>query len=938
MSDIRFGPFVISHDAERLYRDGRQVRLGDRPRRLLRLLVERAGDVVTKRELFERVWGDAQVAESNLTVQITALRQALGEAGTDPRYIVNVPGRGYRFAATAETVSPAITVAPAAVHKHNLPSRLSPVIGREEDLARIATRLDAGPFMSLTGPAGVGKTTTAILVARNCLSRYPDGVWFVDLAPLSDPEFVPSAFAAALRVELPPGDQIKALASALGARRALVVLDNCEHLIDAVAALVAALVQACPTIKILATSREPLNITGEIVYRLPPLAAPPTTLDGDTDAILTYPAVRLLADRATASASNFELTPENAGLAAVICRRLDGVPLAIEFAAGLVETFGLAEIAGRLDEHLRLLQGDRRGGAARHRTLNAALEWSFQLLDDAEQTVLRRLSIFAGGFTLEAAEAVIPDPQTRFDLGEVLASLTLKSLLNTDTGGGALRFRVLETTRAFGLLRLEAAGERTVVAMRHARFFRDFLAEKRTTIERDPIGADAVEIDNIRTALRFSLGQDGDLDLALGLASGALPLWLGLSLLSECHARLKEVMPRLSPDQRASVEGWDVAVALRTAEMFTQGTARSSRASWARAPEGAGSGANSATSTADLLTNWTWNIRQPNYAEMSRLAGRHAAYARSSGLEHDRIMSAWVMGLSAHHLGDLEMARERLTEFLRIETIEDRRVFVSHTGFDRTPGAQAMLGATLCQMGLIEQGLIELQAGERIGREAQKAMPVCEALMYVCAGKLIAREDPADIERLLAELMSLSKSHGLDSHFGVGVGLLGVCRARAGDAVTAEELLAQAVTVLTASHYGPFLPWFTGVYALALARQGRALEGLAAVERFSEQDENGDSWCTPELRRAEAVCLAIVGRRDLAVQVFERAVCLARSQSSLAWEVALESHRERLMGPQAAAASLEDLLDRLSARGPSRLLEQLRGAALDHARDPLDVS
>ncbi|UAL10202.1 ATP-binding protein [Caulobacter segnis] len=932
MSDLAFGPFVISTDGETLYRDGRVVRLGARPRRILRMLAEHAGSTVAKRDILQAVWPDTDVVESNLTVHITALRQALGDASADPRYIVNVPGRGYRL--IAEVVASALSLpAPAEVAwaRHNLPARLTRVVGRTEDLARIATRLETGRFLTITGPAGVGKTTAALSVAQSNLPRFADGVWFVDLAPLSDGEHVASAIAAGLRLELPPGEPVSALITALSGRRVLVVIDNCEHLIDTVAAVVAAVALACPTVKILATSREPLNVPGETVYRLPPLSTPPTTSDNDLDAVLSYPAVQLLADRAAASSSNFEITLENAGLAAAICRRLDGVPLAIEFAAALVETFGLAQIAERLDEHLKLLRADRRGGAARHRTLDAALEWSFQLLGDDERAVLRRLAIFAGGFTLEAANAVLPDAGHPLDVGEVLASLTLKSLIHADVSEGELRFRVLETTRAFGLLRLETAGERGMLADRHARYFRDFLQQARADIGGVPIAAHGIEIDNVRTALRHALSPAGDLDVALGLASGALPLWLGLSLLTECHARLAEIMPRLSAAQRASVEGWDVAVAMRTAEMFTKGATRSVKAAWSRAPDAAGAVLNSATSTADLLTNWTWNLRLPNYAEMSRLAGAHAAHAQSSGLEHDRIMSAWVMGLSAHHLGELEMARERLTTFLALETVEDRRVFVSHTGFDRTPGARAMLGATLCQMGRVGEGFAEAAAAEAMARQTQKALPMAEGLMWVCGARLIGRADSRTVDPILREILAVSRTHTLDSHYGVAAGLLGVSHSRLGAMAEGEALLSEALAVLTESHYGPFVPWFTGALALSMVQQGRSADALATIERFRDADINGETWCSAEFLRCEALVLRKVGRMVDAEAVLESAIELAQRQGSLAWLSGLAIAKARDPGDETLNA-LVRTLRKLDGGGLLDLLS-LEQRALDLARD-----
>jgi len=895
--DLAFGPFALIRRGEALYRDGQQVKLGSRARQILSMLAQNAGRLVTKDELMARVWPDTVVVDANLTVHIAALRQALGESRDGPLYIVNIAGRGYRFVAPVHPLSSLAALPAESQSNNNLPARLIAPIGCEIPLAELDARLAASRLVTIAGPAGVGKTTLALLAAEGRLGRHAGGIWFIDLAPLTEDAHVASTVAQTLHIELGADTPLDDLTRHLSDRGLLLILDNCEHVIEAAADLVAAIGAACPTVSILATSREPLNVAGEAVFQLHPLAVPPPTMMVGAREALAFPAVQLLAARAADSSSDFELDDQNALGAALICRRLDGLPLAIEFAAALVGTYGLNGIANRLDEHLRLLDLDRRGGALRHRTLEAALDWSYQLLDADEQRALRRLAIFSGGFTMEAAERVIPAPGEAIEVGALLASLVRKSLVGTDIAGPDLRFRVLETTRAFALARLEAAGEKVDIAGRHARYFRDYLQAQHLTFEQRDVANDAAEIDNIRAALRHALGPEGDTDVALGLAAGALPIWFGLSLLTECHQRVREVQARLSPDQHATTEGWNLAVATRTAEMFTHGTRKDRYLAWQRAPDAAGGETNAVPSVADMLTNWTWNLRLPNYGEMMRLATAHAGYARANDTEHDRIMSAWVLGLSAHHLGDLVAARGHLRRFLALETVEDRRVFLGHTGFDRRPGAQAMLAATLCQLGETAAGLAMAEAAEAESRATGKALPMCEGMMWVCAAMLIGQAAVEAVEMRLEELVEVAEARALDSHVGVALGLRGLCRARQGDYAAAEDMSRRALALISASHYGPFTPWFVGARAHALAQLGNVAEALEAIERFRAADINGDSWCSAELMRHEALVRHAAGTppADI-VACFDAAADLAGRQSARAFAVESEISRAASIG------------------------------------------
>ena len=447
---IAFGPFRLLPRQRLILEHDRPIRLGSRALDILIALIERRGELISKRELMAAVWPDTTVVEANLTVHVTALRRALGDGEGANRYIHNSPGRGYRFVAPVEYMEepnfyPARATPTAC--RHNLPARLSPLIGRGEAIAGLVDQLTRQRLITIVGPGGVGKTAVALDVAEAVVPAYEHGVWLVDLATIANPLQVPAAVAAALNCHTPRDAPLCALSHALRDSQMLILLDNCEHVIEAVAALVSMVLKGSRGVQILATSREPLRIEGERIVRLPPLVCPeaPTML-GAAEA-LSYSAVQLLVERSAAAMNGFALADSDAAAAGEICRRLDGLPLAIELAALRVETLGVRGVAACLDERLRLLAGGRRAATPRHHDINTALDWSLRLLSRDELAVLRRLASFDGSFTLDAACAEACDP--KHDFAPVIADLVTKSLVSVElSDGDESRFRLLETTRA----------------------------------------------------------------------------------------------------------------------------------------------------------------------------------------------------------------------------------------------------------------------------------------------------------------------------------------------------------------------------------------------------------------------------------------------------------------------------------------------------------
>jgi predicted ATPase/class 3 adenylate cyclase len=403
-----------------------------------------------------------------------------------------------------------------AVGVQRLPAQLTSFVGRVDDMAQVCRLLDVNRLVTLTGAGGVGKTRLATQIAVGMVDAYPAGVWYVDLAPITDPALVAITAARALGLPDQPGrSTVDTIVRFIADRRTLVVLDNCEHLLDACAAAIDALLGACPALAILATSREPIAVAGEQTWRVPPLA-----LDDD--------AIELFTDRARRARPDFIISSDDAAAVSEICHRLDGMPLAIELAAARVRALSLAEIVDSLHDRFRLLTGGSRTAVRRQQTLRASVDWSHALLTDPERVLFRRLSVFLGGFDLDGAQAVTADGEVhRYEVVDLLTLLVDKSLLASENRTGRTRYRLLETVRQYALEKLGESGEADTVRARHRDHYTAIAAELDAPSvaghERRLNNAE-VEIDNLRAAFAWSR-ESADTEHALRLAASLQPLW-----------------------------------------------------------------------------------------------------------------------------------------------------------------------------------------------------------------------------------------------------------------------------------------------------------------------------------------------------------------------------------------------------------------------------
>ena len=551
---FRFGPFELDAAAYELRRDGRVVHLGGQPMAVLLRLVERGRTLVTREELAARLWPENVFVDrdAGLRTAILRIRQALGDTSASPQFVETVPGKGYRFVAAiangAESGASRETERRVRHQRAALPVDLTTFVGRERELSDLERLVQTNRLLSLTGVGGSGKTRLARQAGLRVAATFEHGVYFVDLAPLADPELLPSVVAHALdlpeRATTPPADT---LVEWLRPRRLLMILDNCEHIVDACAAFIALLLREAPDLAILATTRESLNVAGETVWRVPPLALPPEPEGMAPEAILTFDAVRLFSERAAAS-TPFTLGPENAASVADICHRLDGVPLAIELAAARMNVLSVDQIRKRLDDRFRLLAAGGRTAVARQRTLKATVDWSYELLSDSERRLLMRLSVFSGGWTLEAAEAVCAGGGIdSADVLDLLARLVDKSLVIVDdTKLSDCRYRFLETIRQYARDRLLSAGDQREITDAHLNYY---LAVARETAPKIAQYDQVTwlnrldrEHDNLRAAFNWAAGDGIRSRDALDLSTTLWWFWLKRGHLAEGRQRLERAL------------------------------------------------------------------------------------------------------------------------------------------------------------------------------------------------------------------------------------------------------------------------------------------------------------------------------------------------------------------------------------------------------------
>jgi predicted ATPase/DNA-binding winged helix-turn-helix (wHTH) protein len=907
MGEFLFGRYHLIPDRRALLVGGSEIPVRSRPFDILVTLVEWRDRAVSKDELLERVWGGRIVEEGNLSVHIASLRKLLG-AG----FIATLPGRGYRFVAPVEeVVTPPSSATSArqadvgatrdepAKPSTNLPAPVSQLIGRDGELAEVKSLLDAHRLVTLIGPGGIGKTRLALEVARHLLPQCADGVWLVDLAALSDGSLVLTAVASVLGIAATErGAMLDRIATALRSRTLLLVLDNCEHLLNPVASVAETVTRAGGGLRVLATSREPLKVEGEWLYRVPPLSIPAEDVR-DTDDILNHSAVELFMSRTAAAGPHFGDHGPNAEVVGSICRRLDGIPLAIELAAARAATLGIEAMSVRLDDRFKLLTDGRRTALPRHQTLRATIDWSYELLTDSERAVLRRLGVFVGSFGFDAAVSVAAlDEAHATDLTDVIGNLVAKSLIVVEMGGETTRYRLLETTRAYALEKLAECGESDLAARRHAEFYRDLFAPSEPAAELKPtiqrINLYVREIDNVRTALDWAFSPGGDVAVGVVLTAAYVPVWLYLSLVGECRERAERALNSLGPGSDLSSHlRIQLYTTLGVALVYTIGIVERTATILAKALEIAES---LDDVDAQLQVRWAMWIYRFNNGEIRVARGLAKQFLRIARRAEDPVDIAGgyrLLGSTLHYEGDQSEARRCLERAVDVDISSDQR-HLMWFHYDHGVMVRARSARVLLMQGLVDQaekaGQAALGAAQRINHK----LSICFALGETVCPLALMVGDLTAAERALTMLVDVATRHNFSFWSRLASCLEGSLLIRRGDITDGISLLRAGLDAFIRTGQRLYISGFIADLAQGLAESGHADEADTIIDdAVSRSDADGVRWHVPELLRVKGELMPLNLKGEslksesmaAAERCFVGAIEEASRQGALFWEL-----------------------------------------------------
>jgi predicted ATPase/DNA-binding winged helix-turn-helix (wHTH) protein len=941
-----FGSYQLIPAQRLLLEEGKPRRLGSRALDILVTLVENAGETVRKDDLIARVWPDTVVDEGALRVHVAALRKALGDGRAGKRYIANNAGRGYTFVGPVTLAHPpSAPVAPdGATAANNLPVPLTRIIGRDEIIAALAAQLRQRRLLTIVGPGGIGKTTVATAVAKAVAASFPDGVWFVGLASLQDPDLVPSALSTALGISLSGTQPVSGMTAWLRDKHILIVLDNCEHVIGAIALLIETILKAARGVCILVTSREPLRAEGEWLHRLASLELPLDSADLSAVEALRYSAVELFNERAMAAADGFTLDDANVAAVLEICRRLDGMPLALELAAARTDVFGVRELAAHLDDRFRVLTSGRRTALPRHQTLGATLDWSYRLLSETERTVLRRLGVFAGGFTLQAASTVAADDETApSEVVNCVANLMAKSLVTADAGGGRVRYRLLESTRAYALEKLVQGGEFDAVARRHTRRYLDLFegaeAEAETRPTNEWVADYRPRMANLSAALDWAFSPGGDTSLGVALTAAAVPLWMQLSLMEECRGRVERALAAIEAGAgRDSQREMKLLAALATGLVYTRGDVPETGAAWTRALEIAESLDDAEYQLRSLWGLWSFHINSGHHGGTLALAQRFCTLAVRRPDPNDRLIGERMIGVSQYYLGDQISARNHLERVLTHYVPATQKAHSIRFQIDQRVAARAFLARVLWLQGFPGQAMLAAESAFEDARAADHATSLGYALAHAACPIALWVGDLAAAEHYVEILLDHSRRHGLARWRAFGQRYQGVLVTKRGDLDTGLQLLGAGFDELDeARSSGLGYVIFRGALAEALGGVRQIADGIAAIEEALLWTEHSEErWLIAELLRVKGEILLLQGATEAAAAAedhFLQALDWARRQGALSWELRAATSLARLLSQQGRFADATVLLQPVY----DRFTEGFDTADLKAAKALLDV-
>jgi predicted ATPase/DNA-binding winged helix-turn-helix (wHTH) protein len=939
---VSFGPFQLYPERSLLLEQDQPVRLGGRAFDMLVALVERPGEVVGKSELMSRVWPNTHVDEVNLRFQIASLRRALGDGQGSARYIKTVSGQGYRFIAQVCVDDPPadpVSNPPAAPPPGNLPVVLTRAIGRDPIISEIAAQLPSKRFVSIIGAGGIGKTTVAMAVAERLARVYAHGVCLVDLAPLGDDRFVASAIGAALGLSIVADDPVSTLMRYLKDQHMLIVLDNCEHVVDAAALLAETLLKGAPDLNLIVTSRERLRAEGEYTYRLGPMEVPPAEPAPTTASALAYPSIQLFVQRAVSHDDRFVLSDEEAPIVAGICRHLDGIPLAIDLCVARLDALGVKGLAARIEDRFSLVMKGRRTALARHQTLKAMFDWSFDRLCPAEQYLLMQLSVFKAPFSLDWAAAIAERfRHAGLDVTYAMESLVSKSLVTSDVNGPMVRYRLLELTRLYAWERLKEQGTPRRLQQQHA----DHMLAVLQAAALDRSGAAARAwcelhpgaLDEVRAALDWAFSEDGDCALGSALTAVAAPIWIHYALMEECCERIERALSQSG----AGENPWRdlrLNASLAAALIHARGVCPAMGEAWRRAAALA-----ERLDDADYRLRCLWGLwlgcfMGGDYRGALNAASRFSVIPEQQAPLADRLVGARLLALTHHVLGDQTTARRHIEVMLeRYDAPADQshRVRYQH---DQRVAALSLLGQILWVQGLPDQAMRAVETAVGEAKSTGHAMSMFYALHYgACpvalqCGNIVRANRFIEMRDVIAPLTPYWRLWRQCSK--------GLLLIESGDPVEGTRLLRAALSGMPTAGFQQRYVSFLGALAAGALAAGDRDDAAQAIDhalRLSRREE--DRWCLAELLRIKGE-VVLAGGSDAEAEaeaLFEESFDWSRRQGALSWELrtALSFARlRRAQGRQAEACALLDPVYR-------RFTEGFETSDLIRARDLLGVA
>ncbi|MFZ6648600.1 ATP-binding protein [Undibacterium sp. TJN25] len=910
---VSFGPFQLFPSERKLERDGASVDIGSRALDILIALLESAGRNVSNRELVARVWRDMVVEDSSLRVNIAMLRRILGDGRDGTRYIANIPGQGYCFVATVARAQGSATAGDDSSNGGNggngsirqpaafpLPQQLQRMVGRDEQVAALAQQVMTQRCVSIVGPGGMGKTTVAIAVAHTLRPDFDGQVCFFDLGALATPHLLASTMASTLALIMTSADPLQDLLTWLADRKILLVLDNCEHLVEVVASFTERLLQMAPQACILATSREPLRAEGEHVHRLAPLDSPPETPALSAEHAIAFPAVQLFVDRATANGAGFELSDADAPLVAEICRKLDGIALAIELGAGRVAAFGVRGTAELLDNRFRLSWHGRRTALPRHQTLSAMLDWSYTLLPEAERKVLRRLSTFVGHFSLEAASRIVTDTDTDdMAVAAAIDSLVAKSLASAETGAAGPGYRLLESARIYAAEKLRLSGETDSIARRHAIWLTARYTQAQAIAALRPAHglkpAYIEDLGNLRAALAWSAAPSGDHALGIRLCVAVTPVFLAGSLLEECR-RWSETGLMLLAGDVADDPAAEMALleTLAIASMFTLGNSDAVQTAIERGLLLAAQLGDADYSLRLLAGLNIFQTRIGDFAGALMVGQRSTAAAAALDTPVAQAISDWMLGVGFHLVGDQIRSQQYCRAGLARIAVESGHG-IMYFGYDHRIRALVALARGLWITGSTDQAVNVAWQAINDAEQLRHPISMCIALIY--GAPIFTWNGAWDVAAVLIErLIAHAEQHMLGPYHAVGKCLKGELLVNRGEAAAGIVLLEECLATLHSERHQVLTTVYRCALAQGLVAVGRLDEATAQINRAATG--RTDLFDAAEIFRIQAEVQARVPGAGpaQAEQALRRALDCARSQSALSWELRAATSLCRLLG------------------------------------------